>query len=463
MSTTTHNPETLPNTAGKDSLKELNESIQNSVAELEATKNQFPIDVFPKLFQDITLDLKQSLNFPDDYTGIAFLTAVATALGTSVRVQVKQGWYEYPSLYSGIVGGAGANKSHPVAKVFESIKSIDKANHEIFKKELADYLKMNKEELEQAGNPAQPTLLKLALANFTPEVLSKRLSENLRGCVILTDELTTFLDGMNNYSKGDQIGIYLSFWSNQSTTIDRIGNPIPLFIEKPCLSIIGGIQPRALQKAFPLQKIDNGFFQRFLFAYPDNVGKEAISDNEMNKELFEKYERFISDYIKDNPVDSEAETTGRTLKFNTEANTFFREWQSDNCNLVNENDGIKAEIITKYDNHFIRLSLIIQMMENPKSVSIQINAVKGAKRLCAYFMTNAFKVLAKIQSPDDYLKSLPKNKQDLYKSLAIEFSTAGAVAGGTGLGIPVRTIKRFLKDAMLFEKIAHGTFRKLSS
>ena len=44
----THNPETLPNTAGKDSLKELNESIQNSVAELEAKP-----DILGKLLQEV--------------------------------------------------------------------------------------------------------------------------------------------------------------------------------------------------------------------------------------------------------------------------------------------------------------------------------------------------------------------------------------------------------------------------
>lgn len=443
---TNHRPENLPNPNGKVSKND----IINGIEEPESLKNEFPIDVFPLLFKNLVVDLNQSLNFPIDYTAISILTAVATAVGTNVKLKVKTGWYEYPSFYSCIVGNAGTNKSHPVATIFKPLKEIDKEAHKNFKEAFTYYEGLGKEE---KANMSLPILKKHVLTNFTPEILCKRLEQNPKGLAVLSDELITFFNSMNQYSKGDQATTYLSFWSNQSTTIDRVGNPVPLFIDTPCLSIIGGIQPRALKKAFPADKIDNGLFQRFLFCFPENVVKSPISDIERNEQLFERYRQFIARL--------EAIEEPRTLVFNPDANTLWREWQKANCDLVNDDEGIKSEIITKFDNHFLRLAIALQMMSNPDSTEIQIEAVEGAKRLCGYFIRNAFKVFDLIQDKDEYVNSLPKNKQDLYKRLNTEFLTAGAVQGGESLGMKELTVKRFLNDEMIFEKLSHGKYRKL--
>jgi hypothetical protein len=86
-------------------------------------------------------------------------------------------------------------------------------------------------------------------------------------CTVVSEELATWLEGMNNYSKGDQTSGYLSIWSNKATSIDRVSKPIPLWLPQPFLNIIGSLQTRVLQRFFPAAKTDNGFLQRFLFAF----------------------------------------------------------------------------------------------------------------------------------------------------------------------------------------------------
>lgn len=204
---------------GKDTktigLNGLGTAIDNAMNSISvSSENQFPIDALPKLFKDLIIDLNKSLNFPIDYTGTAILTAVATVVGTTVKIRVKNNWFEYASLYSCIIGNAGANKTHPVNTIFAPIKEFDKINHDNFASRLIDWSKWNKlakAEKEGTTEPPYPVLTKSVLTNFTPEVLYKRLDENLRGCTVLSDEMATFFDGMNNYSKGDQIGVYLSF------------------------------------------------------------------------------------------------------------------------------------------------------------------------------------------------------------------------------------------------------------
>jgi hypothetical protein len=236
----------------------------------ESSKNPFPIEVFPPLFRDYAIDLKETVNYPIDYTVTAMLTAIATAAGANLKVLVKRGWIEQGSLFACAIGNAGANKTHPINTIFAPIKALDKERHDSFKyayEIYSSYEKLSKKDKDEAEILFAPILEKSVLSNFTTEILFRRLSENLRGCTVLSDELISFLEGMNNYSKSDQIGFYLSVWSNQSTTVDRVGNAIPLFISNPYLSILGGLQPRALNKAFPIDKLNNGFFQRFLLKF----------------------------------------------------------------------------------------------------------------------------------------------------------------------------------------------------
>ena len=443
-------------------LDELSKSIDDSMkCETLANDNPFPIDVFPKLFIDLIVDLNKSLKFPHDYTGTAILTAISCAVGTTVKVKVKEGWYEYGSIYCCLVGNAGANKTHPVNHAFIPIRELDKARHEIYvrlHKEYVDYSKLNEKQKKEVAKVQEPILEKSLLTNFTPEILTKRLYDNPRGLTVLSDELASFIDGMNNYSKTDQLSTYLSFWSNQQTSIDRIGSPIPLLINLPYLSIIGGIQPRMLSKLFPIQKQNNGFYQRFLFAFPEATFKEPISEEESSLELQKKYIDFINDFFYSKKgLNADA----RILTWSNAAKDFFIQWNSKQCDMVNENqDTIKGEIMSKFDIHFIRIALLLQMMENPKSIEIGLDAVIGAEKLCNYYLNCSLKVLSYIQNPNSYLFSLADNKKQFYYSLPNSFNTALAVEMGAQFDFQERRVKEFLNDSILFKKIKHGNYER---
>ena len=88
-------------------------------------KNLFPVHVLPSFFKDLVKGLNETLNFPTDYTSTAILVAIATTIGTTVKVKVKDKWYEFGALYACVLGNAGANKSHPLATIFNPLKKSD--------------------------------------------------------------------------------------------------------------------------------------------------------------------------------------------------------------------------------------------------------------------------------------------------------------------------------------------------
>ena len=99
-----NNPSIAKEDLQNQSLQSLSEAIDDSMkCETLANDNPFPIDVFPQLFSDLIVDLNKSLKFPHDYTGTAILTAISCAVGTTVKVKVKEGWYEYGSIYCCLV------------------------------------------------------------------------------------------------------------------------------------------------------------------------------------------------------------------------------------------------------------------------------------------------------------------------------------------------------------------------
>ena len=451
----------------KPKFKIPNEDFINEIAANNNGGNVFPIEVFPSLFKDLINDCQKALNFPPDYTGLAVLSAISTIIGTSAKVQVKKGWYEFAGLYASIIGNAGSNKTHPVTLAFKKLAEIDRKNiekHKILYNEYEEYTELNPTDKKATAKVEKPTLIKSILHDFTPESLYQRLSENTRGCTVCSDELATFFEGMNQYSKGDQTSKYLSFWNNIPTTIDRAGKSLSMYIKQPYLGIIGGLQIRILTKIFTSNKTNNGLLQRFLHAFPDNTEKYPINDNEINENILLKYDEFIVNYLEQNPIVFNAETGNQDTKlyyWSDEAKSYFYEWQRLNTLEVNKNpDTLKGETISKFDNHFVRLALILQIMENSSSCQIGLTAVKGANELCKYFLHCAFKVLSILEQPKIEKETFPLIKRKFYDALPLQFTTSEANAIGETLELDVKAVQRFITDLELFIKLSHGKYLK---
>lgn len=99
-------------------------------------------------------------------------------------------------------------------------------------------------------------------------------------------------------------------------------------------------------------------------------------------------------------------------------------------------------------------------MTDTESKEIAIEAVQASELLCEYYLKCAFKVLAKIQNTENYLLTLPMDKQGLFNELERQFTTAEAIAKGGEFGLLERAIKSFLNDTKLFKKVKHGSYQK---
>ena len=376
-----------------DFIKILKTDIEKNSGKLKAIP--FPIEVFPPIFRDVILKTNEALNFPIDYSAATILTAVSTIIGKTALLEVKNGWKEFCPLYMNLLGNPGAMKSHPLDMFFDIIKTIDSE----------EYQSMTRKEKKDLEKPEEPKLIKHIMSNFTPEILAKRINNNNRSVCVVSEELESWLLGMNNYSKSDQSSTYLSFWSVKRTDVDRISNQNrPLIIERPFLCIIGSSQPRKLKKMFPVEKSDSGFLQRFLWAFPADSKKKCINETDLGPFFLNSYNDWIRAYYEiHKPVlfDS-GQPKAKMYKFTPDSMKIFLDWNVENTSKVNAaGDSLLSEEYNKFDVHFLRFALIMQIMEDLTGNTISVNATQNAVKLCAYFENTMLRVLNIIENQSE--------------------------------------------------------------
>src|SRR5205814_10380221 len=107
----------------------------------------------------------------------------------------------------------------------------------------------------------------------TTEALAPMLL-NSKGLVLFEDELSGWVRSMDQYrggGRGADRKHFLSMWSRTLIKVDRKGTPKPIIVPRPCLSVVGGIQPELLPDLADAAQRQDGFLDRLLWSFPDPV------------------------------------------------------------------------------------------------------------------------------------------------------------------------------------------------
>lgn len=305
---------------------------------------KFPCELFPKPIREFIHDTSQALSCPPDFVGMGVLACASVAIGNGVVLELKKSWITGASLYCAIVAEPGSAKTPAISKAvkplfdiqkynlneYESKKAqyeLEKGNYEIeldkWKKSLNG--KLSNKLQEKPSEPKTPTFQQIVTMDSTMEALQEILAFNGRGVLKLHDELLGFFKGMNQYRVGADRQYYLSIWSNEPIIVNRKGKE-PLQIQKPYVSIVGGIQPEMLDEIIRGEHSasgNDGFIDRFLFCYPDSVPSNW-TDEDVREEVIHQYCEIITDiYFKLN------EANPKNIVLGPKAREAYTDWYDD--------------------------------------------------------------------------------------------------------------------------------------
>ena len=425
----------------------------------------FPIEIFPKSIQAYILECNETLDSSIDYMGCSMLWLISVVIGNSIQIEVKKGWNETATIWLAVVGKAGLGKTPSIHNI---IKPLLSANN----KEIKNYIKQSekfeaydklsakdKKDHEEIHKPIK----KQFIANdITIEALVELHQENKNSIGVFKDELAGWFKDMNKYREGSDLEFWLSTWSGKAISLNR-KTAKSSFVDKPLVSVLGGIQPSILNAFYTEDNKDNGFMDRMLLSYPE-LSIEVWNDKEMNYETIQWYnDSLISFYetIKHKVVefDEDGDIKPKIAIIPAESKKewirVFNEYTSIQ-NSDDENEYMKS-MLPKQKSYLPRFALLINAFNSffdethkENALVISKDAILSAEKLSKYFIAMAKKIKINSIETNEIKTIINTNKNKTTKEQFTELYKKNPDLNkkeiSESLGVSVQMIYKYIKD-----------------
>ncbi len=156
----------------------------------------FPVDAIPQPVGRYIQAAGASIGCDPAFVALPLLSALAGAVGTSTRIELKPDWHEPSILWTAIVGDSGTHKTPALKAATRFADRQDAREIRAFREEMAAY------EAEQTRyeadlkiwqhkptsgpapeKPVPPTCRRFLIADVTIEALADRLGDNPARCL----------------------------------------------------------------------------------------------------------------------------------------------------------------------------------------------------------------------------------------------------------------------------------------
>ena len=443
------------------------DNLTNQIhAEVEGVlETGFPLEVYPEAIQKIVYELVIYENFNLEYTASIILSAFATALGNTYRVNIKGKWIASCTIYMMLVGRAGLGKTPPLNFLYKPIRNNDQLMLKKARQEYESYKQMiGKKENNTSEEVEKPHVVQTIISDFTQEAMLSVHYDNPRGITLVVDEIIALFNSAKRYtSKSNLIQDLLSAYSGNPLKAVRKSEALPLYTPIPCINIIGSIQTGLLHEVMTKEYVSNGLMDRFLFVYPKNkkIPEWQLGvDKNLCPDTMGEWDAIIRKVIDiPTPINEDGITVEpKVLELTEDAMRYFYSWNNsivDKVNAIEDDNEVESRSM-KLNGNAARLALILQTMRwatgESRLDSIDLISIKGAIRLIDYFEESYQRVKASLPA-----ESFSRSGDDWLALVGDTFTSAEAESAGMRLGLSRRTIYGSLKR---LSESSHPTIKR---
>jgi hypothetical protein len=422
--------------------------------------HEFPVDALPESIRRFVKETAISAGCPVDFVGVAALVALGAAIGNTYSVAIKKDWTESSLLYAAIVAEPGSKKSPALTKVaapvwkkqseLTSSYKVQKRQYDV-DKDRRDRRNRGSEDSEEevSDAPVEPIPGRVIVDDTTVEAVLPILQQNSRGLLCAKDELSAFVNSMNQYKngKGSDKQVYLSMWNQSPAMVDRKSNKEPILVEKPFVGLVGAIQPDVLKGI--RQASNDGFMERFLFSYPEWL-TEYFTVEEVSDEARISYETvFEALYGIEVRTNSEDSPDPRVISMSLDAREKFAQYYNSLEDEMSHPDcpTYMKGANRKLQGYTARIALILSVVKQAEksgsldqhvlmagNFTVNADEVHSAIQLVEYFKSHAAKALETLVQKDQQVSNQKNaSKEDDLASSLKKFleSEGGAWEGQT--------------------------------
>jgi hypothetical protein len=273
----------------------------------------FPVAALPPPIRGFVDAGARAIGCDPSYLALPLLTAIAAAIGTTRRLELKRGWSAPPILWGAIVGESGTAKTPAFQLVMRPVrerqrKALERHAEEVkqYEGDLARWDKAMaawRRAKDAGGDPPEkpdpPQAERFIVSDTTVEALAPILLANPRGLLLARDELAGWIGSFDRYAaKGGGVADsahWLSLFNAENIIVDRkTGTPRTIYVPQAAVCVAGGIQPGTLRRALGLEHRESGLAARLLVTCPPRRVKrwtEADIDLDAEAELVRLFDR----------------------------------------------------------------------------------------------------------------------------------------------------------------------------
>jgi hypothetical protein len=373
----------------------------------------FPVDVLPIPAARLATDGADAIGCPWDFLGLPILAVAGGTIGRSVSLMLRPGHFAGASTYIGNVGLPSDGKTPALKAVAAAVRAIDDdlaAEHALAMERWKAEADTPGPDNKKRKPPPPPKPRRIDIDDATMEVLPLILADNPRGLIMIRDELSAFILGMNQFKggKGNDRSNALKIWSGDRIVKDRVGHEahIPIRCSHPALTIVGGLTPDMLGELRDPKGRADGFIDRFLLAYPDPLPVADWSDRGIPEEAAADWRELIA-RLWMRPLDvKDGRSMPHVAHFTPEGKARWEERYNSHSAEMNAPDlpPYLRGPWGKLREYAGRLTLILTLLHHAADPTADSLAVPGvgprrvddAWRLIGYFKTHARRVHAVI-------------------------------------------------------------------
>jgi hypothetical protein len=375
----------------------------------------FPVDVLPEPAARLVTEGAESIGCPPDFLGVSVLVVAAGTIGRSASLLLKDGYFAPTTVYAGCIGPPSDGKTPALKAATAAVRKIDGA----LEAEYGQALERWQEEAAKLGAngkkqkpPPPPKPRRIDVDDITMEALPILLADNPRGLVMIRDELTALVLGMNQFKggKGNDRSNVLKIWSGDAIKKDRVNheNNAPIRCPHPCLSIVGGLPPDMLGELLDPKGRADGFLDRFLLTYPDPRRLPPWSERGVSDETAAEWHALVA-RLWQRPLNlKEGRPVPHVAHFTPEGKACWQGYFNAHVAEMNRDDfpPTLRGPWGKFRDYAGRLCLVLALMDHaadpdadPVAVpNVGPKSVRDGWRLVAYFKSHARRVQAAIGS-----------------------------------------------------------------
>ena len=322
------------------------------------TFNPFPLQALPKPVSDFVSAGARAMCCDPSLIALPLLAGLASAIGNTRRIALKEDWKEPCILWVAVVADSGSMKSPAQTLALRVLRQEEmQRNHEST---------MTLSETE-SGQP-----VKYICSDVTVEALAVLLRDNPRGLLLARDELSGWYESFDAYKKGrgGDVSHWLSMHRAEPFSMDRkSGDNRSIYVPRASVSITGSIQPGILKRTLTKERIENGLAARFLFAMPPDIEKkwtkESVSQG-IKQQLEEVFDALLAlEFEKSDtgllvPIDLDLTQNGETVWVR-----FFEEHNKERQKLADEH--LRA-VWAKLEGYAARFALLHHIIRSVAAV-----------------------------------------------------------------------------------------------